>query len=508
MLKCEQNLFALMGYSMAEIICWVGVNMDGTGDFVHGVELFQAIKEHHKLKDLYRLTLVVAIGTGVKKLDESWRNHYERFRQKLATLNLPPDRCYFGTHQELESRLDSSEFRERCLSATQHITISCPTELLQDEYQAPGTTIKYICEHESQFITFEEGVLLRGMGLAPHRYGIKIPTIPEVPAETAMSLLQQNDADFWEVLLTYTHAQDSTVLMENNFIFPAYFSDHLGLGRFLLLLSNNDSLPQDKNYVVYLSSIRAEKNMVEFIKKTSLPTSSPMKSIKQFELIEKRDDRIVSETININPEGRVIRIFCNFHVNDAAFDALYHTAELAGVSGDTSFERAVAFRTLPFYFSNNYSAKKETLITLQKIISHVDLGIPEDTKRDFLTYFKYEEKWHRPIEEQPERSVELTRVDLARMMAEWPKVANYLSVNFNLYNWLPELINEEFSLQEDDELADLGTRNPAVYATLDSRPSALIRHSQFSPKGDLGLVKTTDANPLNKGNVVQLNVKP
>lgn len=471
---------------MVEIIFWTGVNRDGTGDFTHCIDLFLATRDHEALKGQYNFTLVIEVGDRYELLDESWKKHYARFKQKLSTLNLPEDRCYFGTSEELTRLLNTEEFKARCQSVQQHITLSNPTGLLVKKYIAPDATVKYIGEHESGIVDFGEQVLLRGMGLAPRKYGIKIATVPDVSRETALSTLQQHAPEFWNALTTSTHSKDSAELMEKNLLVPAYFYDHFGLSRFLLLMSCNAPPPPDKDILIYLSSVNDGKRMKDVITRSTRPISSRMTSVKEIELIEKDEGRIVSETIKINPEGKVMRIFCNFRINDEAFDALYHIAPVVGVAGDCSFERAMAFRVLPFYFSGNYSLKRQTLVSLQKIIEKAGLDIPESIQRDFITYFKCEENyWLSPAGISDERIAELLKMDLKGMMAEWPKVANYLKEHFNLYNWLPELMKEQANKSEP-ELDDIGTRNPIVDVKADL---------ELPKVSALSLFAAADSNP-------------
>jgi len=466
---------------MTELMFWNRVNTDGTGDFVHAFELFNAARKHEGLSKKYNFTLIIVIGVDGEKLNASWKKHYERFKQQIESLNLPADRCYFGTYEEVESQLRSPEFQARCLLARQHISISQPTNLLLKQPIAPEATVKYILEHESNGFEplFYDKLLVRHMGLAPRKYGIKVPTIDILSPQDALSQLPQEDPNFWHVLSSHTKSDNPGVLLENNLLFTAYLSDARSLTRFLPLITSNPSLPKYKNIILYYSSAQDGVSLIEYFRKEVLPACSRMESIKEIELIEKNGDTIHTDIIKMHPEGKVLRIFCNFRVNNAAFNALFSAAMLVGVSGDTSFERAVAFQKLPFYFSNNYSFKRETLVGLQRIIMNADLGIPESIKQDFITYFKYEEKWSGPIETPCQRLTELKNLDLTGMCAEWPKIASYLREHFNLYTFLPQLIEEVLTAEQDlyNE-----ARHPHIYGLTASHQtdSPLVQHSVFA----------------------------
>lgn len=470
---------------MTELMFWTRVNMDGTGDFVHAIELFKAVKEHAELSK-YNLTLIIVIGRDSHdRLNPVWEKHYKRFEEQIGTLNLSADRCYFGIYDKVGADLRSPTFRARCLLAKQHIVVSCPTQLLLKQPIAADATIKYICEHESGAFEplLQDKIVFRNMGLAPKRYGIKVPLIPSLSPEEALSPLPKEDPYFWEIISTQTKSASPTALLENNLLFTAYLSEPLGFTRFLLLVTSNQSLPKDKDIIIYFSSAKDGASLTKEIKEESLPDASAMECIKQVELIEKSDDNIRTDIINVNPRGRVLRIFCNFRVNDAAFNALYRASTLVGVSGDTSFERAVGFQILPFYFSYNYSLKKETLLALQRIVRNVDLGIPESIQQDFITYFKYEEKWYKPVKMLPERIEELKHLNLTGMCAEWYKVARYLREHFNIYTFLPQLIEEELTTQK---ALNNEARNPQVFALNASSQtdSPLVQNSMFPAATD------------------------
>jgi hypothetical protein len=265
-------------------------------------------------------------------------------------------------------------------------------------------------------------------------------------------------------------------------------------------------LPRDKDIVVYLSSPKDGKSLVKSIKnEEGLPDSSLMASIKQVEFIENNSTGILKDVVKLNTEGRVLRIFCNFRIDDAAFNALYRAAIISGVSGDTSFERAIAFRTLPFYFSTNYSAKRETLEALQAIIHSEDLGIPEEIKRDFITYFQYEKAWYKSAIKSPERIRELQQVNLMGMCAEWHKIALYLRKHFNIYNLLPQLVEEDI----DHELVHNNEgRNPKAYASI--TPSETAPHQPSSIHGRRNASffhpEETEQRAANWGLIQQCNI--
>lgn len=110
---------------------------------------------------------------------------------------------------------------------------------------------------------------------------------------------------------------------------------------------------------------------------------------------------------------------------------------------------------------------------------NADLGIPVLIKQDFITYFKYEEKWYGPVQAACERLAELQSLDLIGMCAEWHKIASYLREHFNLYTFLPQLIEEKHTAEQ---VLTNEARNPHIYGLTASyqTDSPLIQHSVFA----------------------------
>lgn len=193
-------------------------------------------------------------------------------------------------------------------------------------------------------------------------------------------------------------------------------------------------------------------------------------TIKQIELYNEKDKS--THIYPLNPQGnRHLRIITEIFLTTPSFNALFSCASfMAGVSGDNTFELAVAHKKLPFYWSTNSGLKRGTIEGLQQIIEdHSDeMTIAEETKKDLLTFFNYENlenftnyhwRYLNPLVSQ------FKNINLFSMAEAWHKIAEYITKNYNFLDRLQGVFLEDLhqdpsvasDVATDDKISMLGT---------------------------------------------------
>ncbi|MDX2345260.1 MAG: hypothetical protein QNK11_00095, partial [Legionella sp.] len=127
---------------------------------------------------------------------------------------------------------------------------------------------------------------------------------------------------------------------------------------------------------------------------------------------------------------------------------LYHLSDMAGVSGDNTFERCVSMHVLPLYWSSNPNMKELTLSVLSEdITQRTDLSISSSARSSFRTFFSpsyykihagsiITGNFNSPAHRQ-------NTVDLSLMIKEWPIVCDYIRKHYNFYDKLESIVRAD-----------------------------------------------------------------
>ena len=129
-------------------------------------------------------------------------------------------------------------------------------------------------------------------------------------------------------------------------------------------------------------------------------------------------------------DEKKIVIFSNQSISNESYNALYHLAEMTGVSGDNTFEKSVSYNVLPFYYPNHYRSKRDTLRVLGEISQ--TLLIPASVKKDFLKFFEYTDQPCEGFED----------LNFKNLIKYWPRVCDKLRKDHNFYDKLDSIYSE------------------------------------------------------------------
>lgn len=439
---------------MLKVVVFVHAGQ-GSGDYSH----FQDIVQYIKNNPTMQVEMVAVMNTSKSKLDF--------FRQKLNKLDIP----FFI--DSTNTQYNNQELQKHLAEADQILLIShgaFPGFRQFEEYFKSNAIVKFIAEHEgiteSPQTLKSHPIIIRAMGLSDAAYGIKIGSTTSSKEKPPLSIIEKNDSSFFNKLMQYTQSTDSSNFTNNNFLIPAYFSKMLDFMRFLLVFSINETLPKNKNFVVALSGIKSFREKLrdalegeEGVYQFNFLKTTDIKSI---QLINPNEDD--PEIFLLNPSGhKVIYIFDSFYISDESYKALYQCSPLlAGVSGDNTFEMAVTFELLPWYWSTNFTYKIPTLNSLYQIArTELDLkdNITEKLKDDMSLFLNYESYDWTYVKDRvfPDKKNEMIEkfknLDLIGINKLWHEITSYLAQNYNFYDNLKAIFFENLQSPKEPNIS-------------------------------------------------------
>jgi hypothetical protein len=271
---------------------------------------------------------------------------------------------------------------------------------------------------------------------------------------------------------------------QNHFIVPAYYNNQYHFFTLLSLLALNH---QHQNIVIFLSGITSnkitDKATMEalfthsFVSKLNVITVDDDQSIKHSEM----DFDSVSSA---SPEHeRTITIISGAYLNDAAYDALYALAPMAGVSGDNTLEKCVSMNTLPLYWSTNEYSKVPTLRALRNITQSASLNITDVARQSFNTFFdaalycQYHEKMLDCLYHDGAQPFghPYMQVDILAMIEAWPTVTAHLRAHHNFYTAFDDIVLEHLPPESISEHARAHIRDQhTLYGALETLGEKII----------------------------------
>jgi len=429
---------------------------DGMGDFTHFLDIMQALRSNPLYKDVEFVPVVSfqtrssIITPNKVKREENTQIGKVRVQKSLDTLGYP---YILGIDSEEHEELASSEEAKNLLhDADQVIVISSDQDRLLDLYcplMKAGIPIKLIAEHEAaigvsdniETITPEECIIDASLGLAPISSGIKVSEVPELSATAAWQVIKENNPEFVEQVLTSSHSESVEAFQSNHVIAPAYFNKNEDFITFLHRLGVMQSNFKDKDFAIYHSGNDLIRYLTPSVIK-SITNAFRNTSIKEIQIINPGDNKPI--TIKGNPNGtQSIAVYSGFYLKDPAFDALHQLSDIAGVSGDNTFERCISMNILPFYWSTNPNAKAETLRALINITAMPELPLSDKARQSFESFFSPEDYKKNAREMYNVRSPSnsnLSHIDLSVMIKEWPVVCDYIKKHKNFYHELDRIV--------------------------------------------------------------------
>ena len=365
---------------------------DGFGDFIHFEDIMQALMQNPKLKDTQ---FIAFIGM----------NRPYQYSDCVARLDKLGIEYYIESNSAHQTRSQQEHTKEMFENVEQCFVVSYDAIYAYYKPLLPEKTLtKFILEHESLDGKESNVELKRHLGLRAGCKGIKIKAIEHMDSDEIWNTLIINDNDFATKLLEETNSDNFSMFCKNYFVIPIYFHQDKEFNCFLDFIIKNKHLLTEKNIFIYLSGkISQGENLIKI-----------MRFLEKFNRLNERK----------------IVIFSNQSISNESYDALYHLAEMTGVSGDNTFEKAVSYNVLPFYYPNHYGAKQATLSVLREISQ--TLPIPTSVKRDFLKFFEYT---YQPCE----GFEDLNFKDLIKY---WPRVCDKLREDHNFYDQLDSIYSE------------------------------------------------------------------
>ena len=463
------------------------VNGDGIGDLMHLIDIYHALTKNPTVKSL-RVVPVICCADARHVIVE----------EKLQEAGI--SRYFLHTKEEYAGvKKEELQYLFNKTQQVIQVSYSAPFILPRDYSFPEGTLFKYIGEHESRsvfspfkgFCSNASGYDFT-MGLSTP-YGIKISEKPvqvvsaaEVFSGDTPALMAQ-DALLHQRLLEETGSSGPAYFSAHNVMYPAYFNNVDGLFSFIyflgitqrtsdkdiaLLLSGKKMRGMDAKWQDFLRA-RDTRSLFQYRvvfcngSKAALRSSSPAESTDA-------SDTEVSST------PRIIRVFYGVELAPDRYHTLYQQAEIAGVSGDNTFEKAVSCHALPFYCSTNLRMKEPTLLALANIMrdSSACSSIPSDVRNDFLTYFSNffcfiqgrAPDITRALLDESDDDPDFSEVDavfsqlkIDAMVRYWPIVAEHLRQHHNFYNKLPAIV---LQTRPNQPVVDETSIFPGIKATM------------------------------------------
>jgi hypothetical protein len=371
---------------MAKVILLNKIMSDGIGDFSHFLDIYLFLRNHPKTSDFELIPVICCDRDPVKTHVES---RFKKILSKIKSNDIPL--YFYGDEEAYNGNLSENASLIRCFSeAVQIINISYPTvgtfeKLLS--YVNPKASLKSIGEHEYYFSP--DGWLSRSLGLGSDCYGIKSKPIEPLEPADAFAVIAKNDSLFTQALLSSTDSDTFFSFQKKNIFTSAYFqhTSSADFKLFLLLFAVNQSLPKDKNIVIYLSSNHINEFVEGIYNSNEFNEVLNGTEIKRIEWINP-DKAQINNELNLTG-NRIIKILYGFSLCDKSYSALYQCLGIAAVTGDNTLEQAISSRVLPFYRSYNYNNKIETLSALKNIIKEKKEILSEKVFQDFQLFFEF-----------------------------------------------------------------------------------------------------------------------
>lgn len=424
------------------------IKYGSVGDFSHFEDIVNAIKNNQKFKNVELLLLVLLETTESGFYDEL---AYKNFSDRISALGC---KSVFGTlssHREKITELNKDSDEYHILTTASQVLIISYDKLfdLYEPFFNKSAKIKYISEHDSEINKSKtlnypnvnkkhsREFLIRGMGLSQYCNGIKVSNLPDLSKEEAKNIIIKSNPELFNSMVKASAAKDLDELLSDNIIIPAYFNYNHVFANFISLISRNKTIHQEKNVIIYHSGTNfnniGQDLLDEHIVKDILKNNLKCKVM----VYSKNSD---TPTLEYNGQGTtnlIIRVFSGFDISDSAYQALYKLSSMAGVSGDNTFELAVATKTLPIYWSSNAGVKKQTfkgLLTILNNINHV-CAIPDDVIHSFELFFK-------SCAIKSDDIKEFESVNFMELRDFWPVIADHIRINHNFYDKLESIICE------------------------------------------------------------------
>ncbi|MDP1603581.1 MAG: hypothetical protein Q8M03_09985 [Legionella sp.] len=440
---------------MTKYLVTCAVNFDGRGDWTHCRDILQFMQTHDALSGI---TLIPFIAI-------SYREHpsYESIFAELVALCFPD--FFWGTKEDFQSSNVRSNALKKLLPQIDQVIIVSNDNFVYerfflrnyDYYLKPDVLIKFISEHEGGSIavggygalrelTPTDNIMIRSMGLDDFCYGINVKKSDPMNKITAWDVIQTHDAAFVADLLRTTQTESLPEFLANHLFIPAYFNSISHFSSFIGFLATNAFIPK-QDIAMYLSSqflsginlgIKDLEGNKIIVRALNI-ASNAVTGIKQFVLIEPGKKPSVYPLAR---QGRTIRFYLGYHLSDPSFAAAFNSTNfLVGVSGDNTFQKAVAEEVFPFYCSTNIHLKRATLPAIGRIAQLEELDIPQSVREDYRYFFNDANFWGRLISHN-ERGV-FDNINLPEMIEYWPLVANYIKTHCNLQTRLLQIILEK-----------------------------------------------------------------
>ncbi len=423
------------------------VKSDGVGDFSHFEDIINAINVNKVFDDVEFLLLVLFQENEKRPFNgRLYRNLLERTK-KLG------HQYVFGTEQEhlnlIASFNNAHEIYCNLNISSQVIIISYDKLFdLYEPYFKKDVVIKYISEHDAIInrqksliypVTnskYQREFLIRGMGLSLNANGIKVKNIPAVTFDEAVSIIQENDPDLLDFMVNCTQAADLDELLRDNIIIPAYFNYDYKFAYFIALISQNVTIHHGKNIIIYHSGSNFNNVTQELRQAYHIQYIFENFAKCRVQIFSPNDDTPTLEYQSIDSTTLNVRVFSGFAVSNSSYRALYRLAPLAGVSGDNTFELAVATETLPVYWSTNSSFKEETFAGLQTILLNNNFIADQEVIEAYILFFRLCAEAGDDIEQ-------FRLIDFNNLREFWPIIAKHIKMQCNFYNKIEEIVFEK-----------------------------------------------------------------
>lgn len=202
--------------------------------------------------------------------------------------------------------------------------------------------------------------------------------------------------------------------------------------------------------------------------------------IKELQLLSPDPTQILH--INGNDTGTIsIKILTGFYLSDSSLQSMYQLSKMVAVSGDNTLELAISMNVFPFYCSTNWDNKRRTLDALREITQLPALDISETARRSFNIFFdKYsvQTRGYTDIEfPQHDRHLQLdlyATLDFPSMINDWPKVSNYIRLNYNFYDRLDDLVREGLPADLQPKIETTSSDEAQIVTTISQTPQTFF----------------------------------
>lgn len=441
---------------MPKYVIFNTIHSDGIGDFSHFEDIMRALLANPKFRNVEFIP-IIHFQDGGKE------SNYRRIGEKLKALNIP---YYYGKYEDHVNFSNDKTLQKKLSEADQVISISLDNiSDLYKPYLKKDIPFKGIGEHEA--LTDSNLPHTHSLGLRPGLQGIKIANITPIQPKAAWKIIAENDYEFSEQLLKTFESENMEAFIDNNLIIPAYFNKDNNFISFLHFVGANQSLPDNKNIIVYHSGsdLSYFLNNKKVLKELFIGSN-----IRQIDVVQSGNN---TSTIEINKKGsRSIKIFSGIYLTDLSYDAIYQLAKIAGVSGDNTFERCISMNILPYYYSTNMRPKIVTIRALKEITQLPELGISSEARESFKIYFDTHELGvHTSMNSYlsgdancaPTENDKFPFLDLPKMSEAWPKVTAYLRQHRNFYNNLERIVLENLPAEAQPASSTQKQHTPSNY---------------------------------------------